>query len=253
MEMTGCAEHSEFASGGDGIALAQSALQEGSGGKLAPSNTLQPLLRTILAGGTAFIMSGPTAFASSPSQYGSSAVIRDLRSREVRRKATETAPSTPRVVDFAKLTVTDQLLELLASLSLNKSQMASVLGVSRPTLYEWLNGNEPKKINTDRIDSLHRVLAAAGVSSTKPLNARFVQRRMVEDQPNLLEALKNINSTEDELNILIKAVQNAGVEAGNRRVEREERLRDLGYDDPNTEQRQNNTKLNVALLDWQKH
>ncbi|MCK5806273.1 MAG: hypothetical protein KAI66_25805, partial [Lentisphaeria bacterium] len=69
--------------------------------------------------------------------------------------------------DFRKvvaLSVVEQMQELLAALSLNKSQLAQILRVTRPTMYDWFQGKDPNVTNTDRLRSLLHVLARGSVS-----------------------------------------------------------------------------------------
>ena len=81
------------------------------------------------------------------------------------------------------LPVIEQMQELQAALSLNKAQLAGILRVTRPTLYDWLRGREPNAANAGRVDTLLRILARASVSSASPLNARFVARSLEIDAP----------------------------------------------------------------------
>lgn len=86
-------------------------------------------------------------------------------------------PPVPSVFQKAlTLSVEDQAREVLAALSLNKSQLAEVLGVSRPTLYDWIERKEPNTSNSQRINTLLRLLAREGVTASSPLNVRFVRR-----------------------------------------------------------------------------
>ncbi len=44
------------------------------------------------------------------------------------------------VANVVVFPIAEQVRELLAALSLNKSQLARILRVTRPTIYEWLQG-----------------------------------------------------------------------------------------------------------------
>ena len=104
------------------------------------------------------------------------------------------APASPPNVaagfrEIVALPVIEQMQELQAALSLNKSQLAGILRVARPTLYDWLRGREPNGTNAGRVDTLLRILAQASVSSASPLNARFVARRVEIGAPSLIELL----------------------------------------------------------------
>jgi DNA-binding transcriptional regulator YiaG len=65
------------------------------------------------------------------------------------------------ILEVLTLPVADQAREVLAALSLNKSQLAEVLCVSRPTVYDWFDGKEPNASNSDRLIILLRLLARA--------------------------------------------------------------------------------------------
>lgn len=78
---------------------------------------------------------------------------------------------------------------MLAALSLSKAQLAKVLGVSRPTLYDWLNDREPKLENAQRLSTLLRLLSEADITSAEPLRPRFLRCSLGEGKPSLLEAL----------------------------------------------------------------
>ena len=116
--------------------------------------------------------SGSTGIVSPGSGYdallprvGSSSFVVD------RRPAAPAAP--PRgAVSFRKATMSsfaERIQELQAALSLNKSQIARVLRVTRPTLYDWLQGREPNAANAERLRTLLRMLARAGVSGWQGL------------------------------------------------------------------------------------
>ncbi len=51
----------------------------------------------------------------------------------------------------------DQLMFIRKALKLNVSDLASVLGVSRPTVYAWLDGDEPSPENYTQVARLKRV------------------------------------------------------------------------------------------------
>ena len=152
--------------------------------------------------------------------------------------------------DVLKLSVVEQIQELQAALSLNKSQLARILRVSRPALYEWLRGREPNPANTDRLHTLLRCLVRAAVSGASPLNARFIQQPADLDGSALLDRLGEERIDEDRVVSAIKGVQEIEDAATRRRVAREERLRDLGFEEPGREQRREQLARNMALREW---
>ena len=177
---------------------------------------------------------------------GSSSSIVDCRS---------VAPASPPNVavsfrEIVALPVTEQMQELQAALSLNKAQLAGILRVTRPTLYDWLHGREPNAANAGRLDTLLRILAQASVSSASPLNARFVARPVEIDAPSLIDLLGEESLDEDRVIRAIERSRELADSASRRRTAREERLRTLGFEELGGEQRRRQLATNVALRKW---
>ena len=163
---------------------------------------------------------------------------------------TVTPQVTVRVRDVAALPIVGQMQELQAALSLNKSQLARILRVTRPTLYDWLDGREPNAANADRVNTLLRVLRRASVSSASPLNARFVARPVDIDAPSLIELLCEDSLHEDRLIRAIERSRELADSSTRRRTAREQRLRTLGFEELGVEQRRRQLATNVALRKW---
>ena len=152
--------------------------------------------------------------------------------------------------EVLKLSVVEQMQELQAALSLNKSQIARVLRVSRPALYEWFRGKEPNPANTGRLHTLLRCLVRARASGASPLNARFVRQSADLDGPALIDLLGEERIDEERVVHSIEQAQALGNAATRRRATREERLRDLGFEVPEHGQRREQLARNLALRDW---
>jgi hypothetical protein len=150
------------------------------------------------------------------------------------------------------MSVADQARELLAALALNKSHLAQVLRVTRPTLYDWLDGKGLNRANAERMAGLMRLLKRTGISSTTPLNARFVRQPTAERSASLLEELSSEQWKEGRIEKLLRAAQALSEELENRRRAREDRLRGLGYQDPSDDDRRKLLNQNVAMLEWPK-
>jgi transcriptional regulator with XRE-family HTH domain len=235
-------------SGGDIAALVESVGGEQT--TRMECGWLQAVLRSVCAGsaGVVILVSGYEPYLP---HVGTSPAVVDERSFTRISKPGATRASSS-YQDVLTLSVADQAGELLAALSLNKSQLADVLGVSRPTLYDWLDGKEPNPANAERIASLLRLLARAGVTASAPLNARFVRQPPNEDGPSLLEVLSAEQLDEDHITALLRATRELGDKAESRRRSRENRLRALGYDEPADEQRKEQLARNVAMREWPK-
>lgn len=168
-------------------------------------------------------------------RLGSSSSVIDQRPLVRRAKLMTDAPEVGFRAAIA-LTVVEQLKELVAALSLNKSQLAQILQVTRPTVYEWFQGKEPNATNTDRVYALLGILARSRVSGAEPLNARFIRQPTDIGQPSLIELLSADPLDADRIVRAIEQSRALADSASQGRRAREERLRALGYDEPSDEQ-----------------
>ena len=152
--------------------------------------------------------------------------------------------------DIPELSMVELMQELRAALSLNKSQLARVLRVSRAALHDWLRSREPNAANADRAHILLRCLAQARATAARPLNARFVRQPADVAGPGLLDILGKEQIDEDRVVAAIQQARALENVAARRRAAREERLRNLGFKDPGRERRREQLAANMALRDW---
>ena len=199
--------------------------------------------------GSAGIISVSSKYGPLLPHVGSSSLIVDRRWVKHTPRMTNARFSADGV---QALPVAAQLKELQAALSLNKSQLARILRVTRPTLYEWYQGKEPNATNSERIRNLLRVLVRVTVSGARPLNARFIRRPMDADEPSLLDLLCGDPLDEELVVGALERARDLGVAATRSRATREDRLRALGFEDPDRERRREQLASNVALQDWPK-
>ena len=148
------------------------------------------------------------------------------------------------------LPVADQVRELQTALSINKSELARVLGVSRPTVYDWLDGGQPNADNVSRIRTLRRLLRESGVSSAEPLFPRFVRSAVEPGGQSLLDVLVEETIDEAAVRSAVERAKALGDDIHRRRKEREARQRAAGFEEPDEEQRKAILATNVALMDW---
>ena len=151
---------------------------------------------------------------------------------------------------IATLPIARQVRELQAALSINKSELARILRVSRPTVYDWLGGGEPKADNRARIRTLLRLLSASRVSANNPLFPRFVRSALEPVDRSLLELLGEEKIGEVTVKDVIRRAKALGDAMDAQREEREGRLREAGFEEPDAEQRRANLATNVALMEW---
>ena len=146
------------------------------------------------------------------------------------------------------LSASKQAQELLVALSLSKSQLAQVLRITRPTLYEWLGGKQPSAANAARLDQLHQLLVAAGVRSVRsPLNARFVRQVLPGHSCCLLDALCAQPLDTALVQALLAQALDLTRQANTLRIEREHRLRDQGFESPSHNVRAQQLAHNTML------
>ena len=155
-----------------------------------------------------------------------------------------------RAQPISTLPIARQVRELQAALSVNKSELARILGVSRPTVYDWLDGGEPNADNRGRIRTLLRLLSESLVSANNPLLARFVRSALEPAERSLLELLGEETIDEVTAKNAIRRVKALGDAMGAQREEREARLRGAGFEEVDGGQRRENLAKNVALIGW---
>lgn len=149
--------------------------------------------------------------------------------------------------DASTLPVARQVRELRAALSLNKSELACLLRVTRPTVYDWLDGSEPNPGNVARIGQLLRLVSQARVSSRNP---RFVRSPLDPGGQALLDLLGEETIAESAVNDAMHRAKGLGDAMDTRRRQREARLRAAGFEEPDEDQRTRSLARNVALKPW---
>lgn len=150
----------------------------------------------------------------------------------------------------ATLSMVEQLEQLMAALSLNKILLAGILRVSRSNIDEWFAGKQPKGADEKRVLGLLNILVRGSVSATNPLNARFVRWSWLANQPSLVELLSHERTDAQRILAAIGQARVLTEDAERRRGEREQRLRELGFEDHSKMRRRATLARNMALLDW---
>ena len=151
---------------------------------------------------------------------------------------------------ISTLPVADQVRELQTALSVNKSELARILRVSRPTVYDWLDDGQPNAGNVSRIRTLLRLLWESRVTPANPLFPRFVRSALEPGDRPLLDVLVEETIDEAAVRSVVGRVKGLGDAIDSEREEREARLRGAGFEEPDAEQRKANLATNVALMKW---
>lgn len=182
--------------------------------------------------------------------FGSSSLIVDLRPTLKKVQTTSELVAREELPGLLALPVAQKVRDLANALSLNKSQLAQILRVTRPTVYSWLQGTEPGPANIERLHGLLTVLGGASVSGTAPLSARFVRHRPGIKELSILELLSQEALAPDRIVDALKKARELETEAASRRSEREERLRSRGFEELNAARRREQLATNMALKAW---
>jgi len=209
----------------------------------------QEVLRPLVLGSAGVIVLG--ACYDSFLHYFRSSSFVDSRPSTTRRASVVALPEpAPRCFEILTLSVVDQMKELLASLSLNKSLLAQILRVTRPTVYEWFQGKEPNPANNERLLLLLSLLTRASITGANPLNARFVRRPIDLNEPPIVDLLSAETLDQERIVCALEKSRMLGDAASGKRADRENRLRTAGFQELSTEERRENLAINVALMDW---
>lgn len=211
---------------------------------------VRPLLASVVLG-TSLCLTAPAMAAAMP-HFGTSPLVQDMRPTMKVQSAPRSVDQAPNYRQILVQSFGHQAKEAMAALSLTKSQLAGVLRVSRPTVYEWLAGKEPSSGNARRLSTVLQLLVRAGISSETPLNARFVRHAIHERSSSLVELLCADDLDEGKIEDMLREVVALGQEAESQRESREGRLRSLGYEEQSPEQRRDQLNQTVAMMDWPK-
>lgn len=179
---------------------------------------------------------------------GTSPTVVDARTRDKRRPLPPASEASYNPT--LALPAADLVREALAATALNKSLLADVLRISRPTLYEWLDGKEPTPNKVRRLVALVSLLERSGVTSETPLNARFVRHPVDHRGVSLLALLCEKHWDVERIGKTIAVARALDEEATIAAAARETRLRAMGYDEPSEEMERAQLARNIAQSDW---
>lgn len=128
-----------------------------------------------------------------------------------------------------------QIEFLLHTCGFNISQLATILNVKRPTVYEWLDGKTPNPHNLERLEAIYSLFI---VWNTEPrlrmgsyLFKNFDGQKSLYD--NLIE--KNINVELGK--VLIAKIRNILLENRSTKINRDVMLKEKGFQPATDEQK----------------
>lgn len=227
-----------------------------STGSLSPCVSLSSSFATAIFASGMLISTPSSAGSLSNFAYGAVTTSPSIENKDIATPqsmyAEETGINSETLYEkFLAMSVIDQACEILAALSLNKSQLAEILKISRPTLYSWFEGTEPNPENSDRLLTILRLMAKVDIYGASSLNARFVRNPLSTSGVSLLDSLKAEDWNEEELFQGFKTAKELTQKAAAEKVARQERSRKLGYPERSIEDRMEtlNRNLNLIALD----
>ena len=142
-----------------------------------PRVSAQPLLWAIAGGCAVLILSGSGGRISNLTTLNSSGGLTTLQS-----PAPTLRPGRKQV-----LTAQERIRVIKTAFSLTVSDLAAVLAVGRPAVYDWLNGGEPRRKNSDRIGQLYSFAQFWSSSVSRPMGQLL--RSTFEDGHSVYELL----------------------------------------------------------------
>jgi len=144
----------------------------------------------------------------------------------------------------------EQLQVISQVLGLSKSDLARVMRITRPPLYDWLKGKSaPKDENARRLTTIAKLMDKIALGEGRPLFSLFVTEPIQEGDPSLLECLQQESLDAHLLERLL-------VTAREMTAQRDQRLSafDAGAEPrPSTlDGRDTKLDLNLTQLEWDK-
>jgi len=164
------------------------------------SSCLSSIPKYILAA-SLFVSAGTGAFADDLSRFRQDQKNEPIISNPIKIYAVETKSARTSAEDM------EQIRKVLSPVM---SDLAKSFNVSRQTIYNWLNGEQPNPAHTARLRDLALVadiFAEAGVS----VNGVLMKRRVIEGK-NLFEIIREGGSTRDAAQLLLQIVRSETIQ-----------------------------------------
>lgn len=156
---------------------------------------LKGIQNLILATGL-FITTGTGVYADDVSRLRQQPRNESALSNPLKVYSVETKPER---------TPAEQIDQIRGVLSPAVSDLAKSFGVSRQTIYNWLNGEQPKPEHTIRLREF-ALAADLFAESGIPVNSATLKRKIIKGK-NLFEIVSEGGSARDAAQILIQIVQ----------------------------------------------
>lgn len=136
------------------------------------------------------------------------------------------------------ISTTEKLTSIQSALGLSITQLAEIFGVTRKTVYDWLDGTEPRVVLSGKIDVLSEVIAnSSGVDLKRlksvwgiPVSGKSFRELLMEDGSDQENMLRQASEKLAELAPRIGASRPkiSGAKLGNSNLSDIDRVADVG-------------------------
>lgn len=112
----------------------------------------------------------------------------------------------------------EQVRSILVYFGLSKSDLAKILGITRPTLYAWLDEKiEPKSDNIVRLFGIYSIMDGSHKANGMSLFHAYVERPVADYSISLIEALSEPDMDVSLIRAMVEKIR-AMTEARNSRI-----------------------------------
>ncbi len=122
--------------------------------------------------------------------------------------------SSSETKDFARTVVYEEpsvpslVRMILGSFGLSKSDLAKILGITRPALYAWLDGkSEPNVENIKRLKAMYDIIKEWPDTRKQPLFHAYIERPVAGNTQSLIEMLSASSIEVEKVRTIICVIQ----------------------------------------------
>jgi len=118
-----------------------------------------------------------------------------------------------RTVVYEEPSVPSQVRMILDSFGLSKSDLAKILGITRPALYAWLDGkSEPNVENIKRLKTMYDIIKTWPDTQRQPLFHAYIERPIAGNSLSLIEMLSASSIDAEKVRGIVRVIQSMTAE-----------------------------------------
>jgi DNA-binding XRE family transcriptional regulator len=127
------------------------------------------------------------------------------------------------------VTPKEQINDLRKYMGFNISELAKIIKVKRPTIYEWLEGKSPNPRNQTRLDLIYSFCKRWKEMGAGRLG-RYMYRNVTQDNKCLMDLLEEKIINEGQINKVLDVIAASLFESKKGRAAREKILKSEGFE-----------------------